>query len=52
MNQHLNIKISDKGIFYRAKQIEHVKPMFELSWPPFLAAFSVLLEHHDDPGTT
>lgn len=39
----------DKAVYYRAKQIEHVKPMFELSWGPMMAAFSVLLEHTDDP---
>ncbi|KAL1128928.1 hypothetical protein AAG570_013462 [Ranatra chinensis] len=35
--------------FTSAKHLEHVKPMFKLSWTPFLAAFSVGLQDCDDP---
>eukprot|EP01116_Phalansterium_solitarium_P005911 TRINITY_DN1816_c0_g1_i6.p1 TRINITY_DN1816_c0_g1~~TRINITY_DN1816_c0_g1_i6.p1 ORF type:complete len:1289 (-),score=563.21 TRINITY_DN1816_c0_g1_i6:393-4259(-) len=41
-------KSKDKSIYYRAKQIEHVQPMFSIAWGPVLAAFSVLMEHSDD----
>ncbi|XP_073968830.1 ADP ribosylation factor guanine nucleotide exchange factor Sec71 isoform X2 [Rhodnius prolixus] len=34
--------------FTSAKHLEHVKPMFKLSWTPFLAAFSVGLQDCDD----
>eukprot|EP01114_Cavostelium_apophysatum_P013913 TRINITY_DN3475_c0_g1_i1.p1 TRINITY_DN3475_c0_g1~~TRINITY_DN3475_c0_g1_i1.p1 ORF type:complete len:1736 (+),score=542.67 TRINITY_DN3475_c0_g1_i1:271-5478(+) len=47
--QLIKEKAKDKSIYYRAKQIEHVRPMFEVAWAPMLAAFSVLLEHSDDP---
>ncbi|BET03204.1 brefeldin A-inhibited guanine nucleotide-exchange protein [Nesidiocoris tenuis] len=35
--------------FTQAKHLEHVRPMFKLSWTPFLAAFSVGLQDCDDP---
>lgn len=34
--------------FTCAKHLEHVRPMFKLSWTPFLAAFSVGLQDCDD----
>eukprot|EP01119_Soliformovum_irregulare_P013394 TRINITY_DN3553_c0_g1_i7.p1 TRINITY_DN3553_c0_g1~~TRINITY_DN3553_c0_g1_i7.p1 ORF type:complete len:1701 (-),score=587.09 TRINITY_DN3553_c0_g1_i7:49-5151(-) len=47
--QMIKEKQRDKVIYYRAKQIEHVRPMFEVVWPPMIAAFSVLLEEMDTP---
>lgn len=35
--------------FTSAKHLDHVRPMFKLSWTPFLAAFSVGLQDCDDP---
>lgn len=35
--------------FTSAKHFDHVRPMFKLSWTPFLAAFSVGLQDCDDP---
>ncbi|XP_066903562.1 brefeldin A-inhibited guanine nucleotide-exchange protein 1 isoform X2 [Halyomorpha halys] len=35
--------------FTSAKHLEHVNPMFKMSWTPFLAAFSVGLQDCDDP---
>lgn len=46
--QLLKEKSKDKTTYYRAKQIELVRPMFEIAWGPMLAAFSVLLEDSDD----
>eukprot|EP01117_Protostelium_nocturnum_P012512 TRINITY_DN4612_c0_g1_i4.p1 TRINITY_DN4612_c0_g1~~TRINITY_DN4612_c0_g1_i4.p1 ORF type:complete len:1640 (+),score=303.31 TRINITY_DN4612_c0_g1_i4:223-5142(+) len=44
------IKEKSQGTtYYRAKQTELVKPMFEIAWGPMLAAFSVLMEDSDDP---
>lgn len=37
-----------QAYFTSAKHLEHVKPMFKLSWTPFLAAFSVGLQDCDD----
>ncbi|KAE9540029.1 hypothetical protein AGLY_005281 [Aphis glycines] len=34
--------------FTEAKHLEHVKPMFKMTWTPFLAAFSVGLQDCDD----
>lgn len=39
--------MKDTGVYYKAKQIEHSRPMFELASFPMLAAFSVLLEDSD-----
>jgi len=48
--QVIKEKSKDKGTtYYRAKQTELVKPMFDIAWRPMLAAFSVLLEDSDDP---
>uniref|UniRef100_A0A146LI66 Brefeldin A-inhibited guanine nucleotide-exchange protein 2 n=2 Tax=Lygus hesperus TaxID=30085 RepID=A0A146LI66_LYGHE len=35
--------------YTQAKHLEHVKPMFKLSWTSYLAAFSVGLQDCDDP---
>ncbi|EDO41902.1 predicted protein [Nematostella vectensis] len=35
--------------FTSATHVEHVRPMFKVAWTPFLAAFSVNLQHCDDP---
>ncbi|XP_015794593.1 brefeldin A-inhibited guanine nucleotide-exchange protein 1 [Tetranychus urticae] len=34
--------------FTSAKHLEHVRPMFEIAWTPFLATFSVGLQDCDD----
>ncbi|XP_074598871.1 ADP ribosylation factor guanine nucleotide exchange factor Sec71 isoform X2 [Brevipalpus obovatus] len=34
--------------FTSAKHLEHVRPMFQIAWTPFLAAFSVGLQDCDD----
>ncbi|KAK3752750.1 hypothetical protein QZH41_018716 [Actinostola sp. cb2023] len=35
--------------FTSATHVEHVRPMFKVTWTPFLAAFSVNLQHCDEP---
>lgn len=35
--------------FTSATHVEHIRPMFKVTWSPFLAAFSVNLQHCDDP---
>lgn len=34
--------------FTSATHVEHIRPMFKVTWSPFLAAFSVNLQHCDD----
>lgn len=34
--------------FTSATHVEHIRPMFKVTWSPFLAAFSVNLQHSDD----
>jgi len=46
--QIIKDRAKDSSTYYRSKQIEHVKPMFEIASFPTLAALSVLLEHSDD----
>ena len=41
-------KLEKKSIFFTSKNIDHVKPMFELCWCPMLAAFSMNLEISQD----
>ncbi|KAK2184722.1 hypothetical protein NP493_255g01035 [Ridgeia piscesae] len=36
--------------FTSAHHLEHVRPMFKMSWTPFMAAFSVGLQDCDDPN--
>jgi brefeldin A-inhibited guanine nucleotide-exchange protein len=35
-------------LFYSASHLEHVKPMFEVAWMPFLAAISAPMQESDD----
>lgn len=37
--------------YYSASHIEHVKPMFEVAWMPFLAGISTPLQDSTDPET-
>ena len=41
--------MSQVGGFFESRHIQHVKPMFEMSCWPMLAAFSQLLESAEDP---
>ena len=41
-------KLDDKSTFFKSTNIEHVKPMFYMSWCPMLAAFSMNLEVSQD----
>lgn len=46
--QLLKEKAKDKSTYHRTKQLEVVQPMFEITWCPMLAAFSILLEDSSD----
>lgn len=37
--------------FFSASHFEHVRPMFEIAWMPFLAGISSPLQESDDPET-
>ena len=41
-------KRSKTQVFYSANQIEHVKPMFEVSWMPVLVAVSGFIQESED----
>eukprot|EP01133_Synstelium_polycarpum_P018144 gene18144-21696_t len=41
-------KLSRKAVFYRARNIEHVRPMFLLSWCYVLSTLSVILDDTKD----
>jgi len=41
-------KRSKTQVFYSANQIEHVKPMFEVSWMPALVAVSGFMQESED----
>jgi brefeldin A-inhibited guanine nucleotide-exchange protein len=36
-------------VYYSASEIDHVKPMFEVSWMPVLVAVSGFLQESEDP---
>jgi Sec7-like guanine-nucleotide exchange factor len=36
-----------QSVFYKGTRVEHVRPMLEVAWPPFLAAFSRMMESSD-----
>eukprot|EP00736_Rhodelphis_marinus_P010036 Rmarinus@m.1675 len=40
-------KCRTRGVYYRATNVAHVRPMFEVAWCPILAAFSLILEHSE-----
>eukprot|EP00743_Colponemidia_sp_Colp-15_P003456 GILK01003731.1.p1 GENE.GILK01003731.1~~GILK01003731.1.p1 ORF type:complete len:1011 (+),score=223.74 GILK01003731.1:78-3035(+) len=46
---HLKSKTRRKTAFVSAAFAEHVKPMFEVTWPAMLACFSALLQETEDP---
>eukprot|EP00004_Rigifila_ramosa_P010008 TRINITY_DN2179_c0_g1_i5.p1 TRINITY_DN2179_c0_g1~~TRINITY_DN2179_c0_g1_i5.p1 ORF type:complete len:2300 (+),score=531.60 TRINITY_DN2179_c0_g1_i5:376-6900(+) len=36
-------------VYYRGREVQHIRPIFETCWYGMLAAFSQRLEHEDDP---
>jgi len=40
--------MKNKSAFFKSTHIEHVKPMFEMSWCAMLATLSLVLENTDD----
>ncbi|KYQ91487.1 Arf guanyl-nucleotide exchange factor [Tieghemostelium lacteum] len=44
----IKAKLSKKSIFYKARNIEHVRPMFLLSWCYVLSTLSVVLDDSKD----
>ncbi|KAF2078696.1 hypothetical protein CYY_000067 [Polysphondylium violaceum] len=44
----IKAKLSKKSIFYKARNIEHVRPMFLLSWCYVLSTLSVVLDDTKD----
>lgn len=49
VQQMLKQKRTTESKYFKATNIQPVRPMFEISWCPMLAAFSVLLETSEDP---
>ncbi|KAL6077477.1 Brefeldin A-inhibited guanine nucleotide-exchange protein 1 [Balamuthia mandrillaris] len=48
VQQLLKKKLNQKSTYEKAIDVKPVRPMFEVSWCPMLAAFSVLLETSED----
>ena len=52
IQRSIQMKSSLKVTYHKSNSVEHVRPMFDRSWAPMLASFSVLLKSSKDHNTT